>query len=151
MNVPKFSIRWHVVIVAESWHRSLHFRRKVSHFREISRNLSLCTLARRTQHQPKSIAGLTFLSHFPFECASALRMFLGRCLAKDSFCILPHSTRQHWTNGLARLSQLALSFPRSWESCSFHSCHLAVLTVSSQFVNTLHFVNFVSRKAVRNG
>jgi len=40
------------------------------------------------QHQPKSIAGLTFLSHFPFECASALRMFLGRCLAKDSFCIL---------------------------------------------------------------
>ena len=64
------------------------FQRQLDQLGPFRSHFGLVRQYGRCEHQPKSIAGLTFLSHFPFECVSALRMFLGRCLAKDSFCIL---------------------------------------------------------------
>lgn len=50
-------------------------------------------------HWPRwlEIAGLTFLLPFPFVCASALRMFLGRCWQKTHFVFWHdcHETLHH--------------------------------------------------------
>jgi hypothetical protein len=96
----------------------------VSHFREIPRNLDLLLLLGLRVIWLESVGCLEMQRH-RVSCLSAKTILLCLCVA----CVFRalFGQGQLWSDSKDSLT--------SWV----------------HFVNTLHFVNFVSRKAVRNG